>query len=88
MEATTSSGPPTMGRSLLIEADKLPATNTKLQEVVFKILCSNARVGGVIGRGGSIVKALEEESGASINFGPSVANCDERLITISAKEVC
>ncbi|XP_057515962.1 KH domain-containing protein HEN4-like isoform X1 [Amaranthus tricolor] len=86
LEATTSSGPPTMGRSLLIEADKLPATNTKLQEVVFKILCSNARVGGVIGRGGSIVKALEEESGASINFGPSVANCDERLITISAKE--
>lgn len=60
---------------------------TSQQEVIFKILCSNDRVGGVIGKGGTIVKALQNESGASISFGAPVAECDERLITITASEV-
>ena len=47
------------------------------QEVIFKILCSNDRVGGVIGKGGTIVKALQNETGASISVGAPVAECDE-----------
>ncbi|KAK7328088.1 hypothetical protein VNO77_22184 [Canavalia gladiata] len=56
------------------------------QEVTFRILCSNDRVGGVIGKGGSIVRALQSETGATISIGPSVAECEDRVITITASE--
>ncbi|KAK4804257.1 hypothetical protein SAY86_004074 [Trapa natans] len=56
------------------------------QEVTFKILCPVDKAGGVIGRGGSIVKALENETGASITVGPIISGCDERLIIVTASE--
>ncbi|KAM1242619.1 hypothetical protein ACFX2G_034955 [Malus domestica] len=69
-----------------IEAERMPTLETKQQEVSFRILCANDRIGGVIGRGGSIVRALQNETGASISIAASVAECDERLITVSASE--
>ncbi|XP_048424588.1 KH domain-containing protein HEN4 isoform X2 [Pyrus x bretschneideri] len=69
-----------------IEAKRIPTLETKQQEVSFRILCANDRIGGVIGRGGSIVRALQNETGASISIAASVAECDERLITVSASE--
>ncbi|XP_021776249.1 KH domain-containing protein HEN4-like [Chenopodium quinoa] len=71
-----------------LESARFPASESKFQkkEVVFKILCLNDRVGGVIGRGGSIIHALQEESGASIDVGLSVANCNERLVTVYSME--
>ncbi|KAM1344931.1 hypothetical protein FF1_034352 [Malus domestica] len=69
-----------------IEAERIPTLETKQQEVSFRILCANDRIGGVIGRGGSIVRALQNETGASISIAASVAECDERLITVSASE--
>lgn len=73
-----------------IEAERIPTLDTRTlqQEVTFKILCANDRVGGVIGKGGAIVRALQNETGATISVGGSVAECDERLITITASEVC
>ncbi|KAF7803776.1 KH domain-containing protein HEN4-like isoform X1 [Senna tora] len=56
------------------------------QEVSFRILCSIDRVGGVIGKSGSIVRALQNETGATISVGPSVADCEDRLITVTASE--
>ncbi|OWM87723.1 KH domain-containing protein HEN4-like isoform X2 [Punica granatum] len=56
------------------------------QEVSFKILCSVDKAGGVIGRGGTIIKALQNETGALISVGPIVPGCDERLITVTASE--
>lgn len=72
------------------EAGRVPVMESKSsqQEVVFKILCSNDRVGCVIGKGGSIVRALQAETSASIIVGPPIAECDERLIIIAAMEVC
>ncbi|PRQ24476.1 putative K domain-containing protein [Rosa chinensis] len=66
-----------------IEAERISTLDTRTlqQEVTFKILCANDRVGGVIGKGGAIVKALQNETGATISVGGSVAECDERLIT-------
>ncbi|KAG8368593.1 hypothetical protein BUALT_Bualt15G0061600 [Buddleja alternifolia] len=61
-------------------------SRTQQQEVVFKILCPNKRVGGIIGKQGSIIKALQRETGASVVIGPVLAECDERLITITAME--
>ncbi|XP_041014698.1 KH domain-containing protein HEN4-like isoform X1 [Juglans microcarpa x Juglans regia] len=71
-----------------IEIERVPAieTRTLQQDVIFKILCSNDRVGGVIGKGGAIVRALQNETGATICVGASITECDERLITITASE--
>ncbi|XP_044489866.1 KH domain-containing protein HEN4 isoform X2 [Mangifera indica] len=71
-----------------LEADRISTLDTKMQqqEVSFRILCSNDKVGGVIGKGGNIVKALQNEAGASITVGSTVADCDERLITVTALE--
>ncbi|KAJ6288293.1 hypothetical protein OIU76_024308 [Salix suchowensis] len=42
--------------------------------------------GSVIGTGGSIVRALQNETGASITFAPPITNSDDRLVTVSAME--
>lgn len=78
------------GRPFQLEADRVPAMNlrTPQQEVTFRILCSNERVGAVIGKGGTIVRALQNESGAIISVANPVAGCEERLVTITATEVC
>ncbi|KAK9071069.1 hypothetical protein SSX86_009637 [Deinandra increscens subsp. villosa] len=56
------------------------------QEIVFRMLCSGARVGSVIGKSGTIVQALQNESGAAISVRAPVSDCDDRLITITAME--
>ncbi|XP_043713315.1 KH domain-containing protein HEN4-like [Telopea speciosissima] len=76
------------GRPLSTDVDRIPSLELKKaqQEVSFRILCSNAKIGGVIGKGGTIVKALQNETGASISCAGSVAESDERVITVSAME--
>lgn len=76
--------------SLSAEVNRVSSLESKAlqQEVTFRILCSNDRVGGIIGKGGGIVRALQSETGATISIGPAVAECEDRLITITASEVC
>ncbi|XP_060167951.1 KH domain-containing protein HEN4-like isoform X1 [Lycium barbarum] len=70
------------------DADKFSSIDSKtpLQEVAFRVLCTNDKVGSIIGKGGAIVRALQNDSGASIAVGPNVVDCNERMITISALE--
>ncbi|WJX22081.1 hypothetical protein P8452_11423 [Trifolium repens] len=74
--------------SLSTEVNRVSSLEPKAhhQEISFKMICSNDRIGGVIGKGGNIVRALQSETGATINVGPSVAECEDRLITITASE--
>ncbi|XP_043709876.1 KH domain-containing protein HEN4-like isoform X2 [Telopea speciosissima] len=76
------------GRPLSTDVDRIPTLNPKKteQEVLFRLLCSNDKIGGIIGKGGVIVRALQNETGASISCGASVAEADERIITVSAME--
>lgn len=76
-------------RSFSVEGERVPIVESKPAnlEVVFRILCLNDRVGGVIGKGGSIIRTLQAETGSSISVGPTIAGCEERLITITAMEV-
>lgn len=88
-KATNSLSSALAGRPLSLDDDRHSAsdpTTQQQQEIVFKILCSNDRVGGVIGRGGSIVKALQERTGATISVGASITDCDERVVTITSTE--
>ncbi|CAK8530346.1 unnamed protein product [Lathyrus sativus] len=74
--------------SLSAEVNRVSSLEPKAhqQEINFKIICSNDRVGGIIGKGGNIIKALQSETGATISVSPSVAKCEDRLITITASE--
>lgn len=85
-----SNGNASGSHKLSAEVNRVSSLDPKVlqQEVTFRILCSNDRVGAVIGKGGNIVRALQNESGAIISVAPSVVECEDRLVTITASEVC
>lgn len=56
-------------------------------EFSIKILCSAAKIGGVIGKGGFNVKQLQQETGASIQVDNVSPESDERVIRVSSFEV-
>lgn len=56
------------------------------EEVVFKLLCQQEKVGSLIGKGGSIVRALQNDTGASIQIVDAGPESDERVVVISARE--
>ncbi|KAK8568296.1 hypothetical protein V6N12_006850 [Hibiscus sabdariffa] len=78
----------TRGHPLSLKSENASALDMKTlqQEVVFKILCLNDRVGGVIGKGGATIKALQSDSGATVAIGATFTDCDERLVTVTASE--
>ncbi|KAL2321471.1 hypothetical protein Fmac_025850 [Flemingia macrophylla] len=49
------------------------------EEVVFKLLCHHDKVGSLIGKGGSVVRALQNETGASIQIVEAGPDSDERV---------
>ncbi|KAH7287540.1 hypothetical protein KP509_32G061200 [Ceratopteris richardii] len=55
-------------------------------ETVFKLLCPAAKTGSIIGKGGSIIKSIRQDTGAMIRIEDAVFGCDERVVIISIKE--
>jgi poly(rC)-binding protein 2/3/4 len=51
------------------------------------MVCPTANIGAVIGKGGTIINQIRQESGATIKVDSSASEGDDCLITISAKEV-
>lgn len=58
------------------------------EEVVFRLLCQFDKVGSLIGKGGSIRRAIQSETGASIKIADSAPESDDRVVVISAREAC
>ncbi|KAA8540169.1 hypothetical protein F0562_024267 [Nyssa sinensis] len=56
------------------------------EDVVFKLLCQIDKVGSLIGKGGSVIRALQSETGASIKIVDAAPDSDERVVVISARE--
>lgn len=56
------------------------------EEIVFRLLCSNDKVGSLIGKGGAIVRGLQNETGTSIKVQEAVPDSEERVVVISALE--
>ncbi|KAF0923230.1 hypothetical protein E2562_003439 [Oryza meyeriana var. granulata] len=56
------------------------------QEIVFRMICLNEMVGSIIGKGGSTIRALQSETGASIKIIEPNSDSEERVIVISAHE--
>nr|CAB3457471.1 unnamed protein product [Digitaria exilis] len=57
------------------------------QEIVFRMIILNDMVGSIIGKGGSTIRALQSETGASIKILEPVPDSEERIVAISAREV-
>lgn len=57
------------------------------EEVVFKLLCQVDKVGSLIGKGGSVIRHLQNETGAYIKIADAPPDSDERVVVISAREV-
>ncbi|XVF17377.1 hypothetical protein REPUB_Repub10bG0116400 [Reevesia pubescens] len=56
------------------------------KEVVFRMLCTNGAAGAIIGKRGAIVRALQNQTGASIMFASPITEYGERVVTVSALE--
>lgn len=58
-------------------------------DTVYRILCHSRKIGSVIGKGGSIVKALRVETQAKITVADNVPGSEERVIIIysSSKKI-
>lgn len=51
--------------------------------ITFRLLCLDEKVGGVIGKGGTIIKTLQQETGCDIKVLEGVSNSEDRIILIS-----
>ncbi|XP_068644991.1 RNA-binding KH domain-containing protein RCF3-like [Aristolochia californica] len=51
--------------------------------ITYRILCPDVKVGGVIGKSGSIIKTFRQETGAWISVHPLIHGDEERIIEIS-----
>nr|XP_010927252.1 KH domain-containing protein HEN4 [Elaeis guineensis] len=56
------------------------------EDVMFRILCSNDKVGSIIGKAGVIIRGLQSETGATIKIVDPIPDSDEKVIVISARE--
>ena len=55
--------------------------------LTFRLLCPDERVGGVIGKGGAIIRTLQHETGCDIKVLESNSDGEERMIIISGPAV-
>ncbi|XP_030472708.2 KH domain-containing protein HEN4-like [Syzygium oleosum] len=54
------------------------------QEVLcFRLLCSSERVGGIIGKGGNVVRTLEQDTRCEIKVVEGLSDAEDRIVAIS-----
>lgn len=54
--------------------------------VVFRLLCPASKTGGVIGKGGSIISEIRQQTGAKVKVEETVPGCDERVVVIAGSD--
>ena len=64
-----------------------PSAGEAPGDFTMKILCSAAKIGGVIGKGGFNVKQLQQETGAGIHVEDVAPESDERVIRVPYLEI-
>ncbi|OVA15760.1 K Homology domain [Macleaya cordata] len=76
------------GYSSIPGSESIGASHRKIpeEEVVYRLLCHLDKVGSLIGKGGSIIRALQNDTGASIKIADAAPDSDERVVLISARE--
>ncbi|GAB4839257.1 hypothetical protein Ancab_028784 [Ancistrocladus abbreviatus] len=68
---------------------KSPGFNSQKQAMrsfssnaIFRVLCPASKIGSLIGKGGTIISQIRQETGAKVRVDESVSGCDERVIFI------
>ncbi|XP_073055492.1 KH domain-containing protein At4g18375-like [Primulina eburnea] len=64
-----------------------PRNETSSREFSIRLVCPTANIGGVIGKGGTVINQVRQDSGATVKVDSSAAEGDDCLISISAKEI-
>ncbi|XP_022772966.1 KH domain-containing protein HEN4-like isoform X2 [Durio zibethinus] len=54
--------------------------------IVFRVLCPASKTGSVIGKGGTIISQIRQETGAKVKVEEAVPGCDERVVVIMGSE--
>lgn len=54
--------------------------------IVFRVLCPASKTGSVIGKGGTIISQIRQETGVKVRVEETVTGCDERVILITGSE--
>lgn len=87
-------GPPHLSR--FHEADlfrppfpRFPEGNIQIppEPFTYRFLCGNDKIGGLIGKGGSIIKKLQHETGCEIKLLEPFPGCDDRVVTVTGPVV-
>ncbi|KFK32800.1 hypothetical protein AALP_AA6G289800 [Arabis alpina] len=68
------------------EGNSFHVSKDTVRKVVFKIICTSFAAGGIIGKQGTIIRGLQNETGASILIGAPLKVSGQRVVTISARE--
>ncbi|KAF4376709.1 hypothetical protein F8388_025580, partial [Cannabis sativa] len=63
-----------------------PRDEASSKEFSIRLVCPTGNIGGVIGKGGTIINQIRQESGAGVKVDSSATEGDDCLITVSAKE--
>ncbi|KAF8404794.1 hypothetical protein HHK36_009683 [Tetracentron sinense] len=62
----------------------IPSRMKPSQDVLtFRLLCHDEKVGGVIGKGGTIIKTIQHETGCDIKIMEGVPDSEDRIIIVS-----
>lgn len=81
-----AAGPASVLGKRAFEGEETQANKkTGQSETVFRLLVASRKVGAVLGKAGSIVKQIRDDTGARIRVVEPVPGCDERVIVISSK---
>ncbi|XP_034677188.1 RNA-binding KH domain-containing protein RCF3-like [Vitis riparia] len=54
--------------------------------VVFRVLCPASKTGSVIGKGGTIISQIRQETGVKVRVEETVSGCDERVVLITGSD--
>lgn len=65
----------------------MPGRMKPQDTIVFRLLCHDEKVGGIIGKGGTIIKNLQNETGCEIKVLDGVPDSEDRVIFISGSVV-
>lgn len=66
-------------------SSRKPSSSSKPDETVFRMLSPASQTGGIIGKGGSIIKSIRRDTGAMIRIEDAIQGVDVRVVTISAR---
>lgn len=62
------------------------SSSSRSEELILRVLCPSDKIGRVIGKGGSTIKSIRQESGSRIDVDDTKGETEECVITVSSTE--